>query len=185
MANKVLVVVDYQNDFVTGVLGFEKAKTLDEGIAAKIREYHDNGDIVICTLDTHGDNYNATEEGKNLPVPHCIEDNYGWELYGKVNEAAKDANAKMLTKPTFPCSELYITLREIEAQSKFFGADKITEIEVCGVVTNMCVISNAVVCKMAMPNAHIKVLKDLCASFDDDMHNKALEVMASMQMEVV
>lgn len=185
MSNKILVVVDYQNDFVTGALGFKGADNIENGIAAEITKAAEDGDIIICTMDTHDENYNNTEEGRNLPVPHCIEDTYGWELYGKVGEAASKAGAIKITKPTFPSEELYHTLKEIRTQAETFSGKEITEIRLCGVVTNMCVISNAVVCKMSMPNAHIKILKDLCLSFDNDMHDKALEVMKSMQMEVV
>ena len=185
MEKKVLVVVDYQNDFVTGALGFEDAIKLESGIAKLIEEYHKNDDIVICTMDTHNSDYLNTEEGKNLPVEHCIEDSYGWELYGSVGEIAKKYRLTCITKPTFPSDELMIELRSINQKMKFDKQCEITEIALCGIVTNMCVISNAVVAKMALPNAHIKVHKDLCASFDKEMHNKAIDVMQSMQMEIV
>ena len=179
--SKVLVVVDYQNDFVTGALGFEEAKELDSKIAALIREYHNNGDKVICTMDTHESDYLSTEEGKNLPILHCIKGTAGWELYGEVNKTVKELGIKCICKPTFPSKQLMNELNDFEENSN----DGVSEVAICGIVTNMCVISNAVVAKMTLPNAHIKIMSDMCSSFDKDMHNKALEVMASMQMEVI
>lgn len=87
---KCLIVVDYQNDFVSGSLGFEKAKTLELGIANKINSYHVNGDDVIFTLDTHYDDYMDSYEGKHLPVPHCIENTDGYKLYGSVADCVSD-----------------------------------------------------------------------------------------------
>lgn len=186
MAKKVLVVVDYQNDFVNGVLGFKKAEGLDDGIAEEIRMAHKQGYDIICTMDTHDSkDYMNTEEGKNLPVMHCPEGEHGWKLYGKTEKAAKDTGALLLTKPTFPCQELFLVLKGMDKIDKCTGGEGITEVKLCGVVTNMCVISNVVVSKMAVPNAHIVVIEHLCASFDDDAHNKAIDVMKSMQVEVI
>ncbi len=185
MAKKVLVVVDYQNDFVDGALGFPGAEKLDPGIAEKIHEYNENGDIVICTLDTHAEDYLQTEEGKNLPILHTIAGTYGWELYGETKKAAIEAKAIMLTKPTFPCEKLYMKLKELDNELRTSGNGGIDVVELCGVVSYMCVISNVVVSKMTVPNAHIRLLKNLSAGPDETIHNNAIEVMKAMQVEIV
>ena len=87
---KLLIVVDYQKDFVNGSLGFKEAEDLDEYLASLIDQYHQNKDDVIFTFDTHQNNYLETQEGKNLPIEHCIKNSDGWELYGKVNTAKKE-----------------------------------------------------------------------------------------------
>ena len=105
---KCLIVVDYQNDFVSGSLGFEKAKTLELGIANKINSYHVNGDDVIFTLDTHYDDYMDSYEGKHLPVPHCIENTDGHKLYGSVaTNICVVANA-VLAKTALPDADIIV-----------------------------------------------------------------------------
>jgi nicotinamidase-related amidase len=178
---KVLIVVDYQNDFVTGALGFDSAKDIDEGIASLVKQYAaDPNGKVIFTFDTHESNYLETQEGKKLPVPHCIHNEDGWQLYGKVAEAEAMYPTKCtrVKKATFGSSTLISTLQIL---NNIRGIESIT---IVGVVTNMCVISNAVIAKAACPEAEIIIKKDLCDSFDKDLHNKALEIMESMQMTV-
>lgn len=197
MAKKALVVVDYQNDFVDGALGFPAAKALDEGIATKIWEYMESGDYVIFTMDTHKDNYLETQEGKCLPTKHCIKGTQGWELYGKVGEMYEqyksNENIKRVEKPTFGSTTLGRVLTDIDTWERFLGGaisdttgqSYLSRVTFCGVVTNMCVISNAVVAKTALPETHIEIIADLCSSFNADLHKQALNVMASMQMGVV
>lgn len=178
---KVLVVVDYQKDFVDGALGFESAKNLDEGIAALMKEYAEDEDgVIYCTFDTHSQDYLETQEGKKLPVEHCIEGTWGWELYGKVQEMEimYPMKCTRIKKPTFGSLKLGGKLRTLNHD---YGVESITLV---GVVTNMCVISNAVMAKAACPEAEIIIKKDLVDSFDKDLHQKALDVMASMQMTV-
>lgn len=178
---KVLVVVDYQNDFVDGALGFEGAEKLDDGISEIMTEYaKDEDGEVICTFDTHDSNYLDTQEGRKLPIPHCSKDTDGWQLYGKVAmvEIMYPMKCTRVTKPTFGSLSLAEKLRKID---KEHGVKSITFV---GVVTNMCVISNAVIAKAACPEAEIIIKKDLVDSFDKEMHQKALDVMASMQMTV-
>lgn len=182
---KVLIVVDYQNDFVKDALGFEAATKLEDAITGKIEEYAQNCSYVICTLDTHKKNYLATQEGRKLPVEHCIIGTTGWELYGKVKRAANNAAAVMINKETFGSGDLLTELHRIDNMEKRIGGGGITEIEICGVVSNMCVISNAVIAKAALPEANIKILSKLCSSFDMDLHEAAMKVMESMQMEIV
>lgn len=182
MAKKrVLVVVDYQKDFVDGALGFESAKKLDAGIAALMKEYaEDENGVIFCTFDTHEANYLQTQEGKKLPVEHCIKGTEGWELYGKVGEIEimYPMKCTRVNKPTFGSLKLGGKLRTLNHD---FGVESITLV---GVVTNMCVISNAVIAKAACPEAEIIIKKDLVDSFDKELHQKALDVMASMQMTI-
>lgn len=178
---KVLVVVDYQKDFVDGALGFESAKNLDEGIAALMKEYAEDEDgVIYCTFDTHSQDYLETQEGKKLPVEHCIEGTWGWELYGKVQEMEimYPMKCTRIKKSTFGSEKLGGCLMRLNMDS---GIESITFV---GVVTNMCVISNAVMAKAACPEAEIIIKKDLVDSFDKELHQKALDVMASMQMTI-
>lgn len=171
---KCLIVVDYQVDFVSGSLGNADAAALDAGIAARIRLAREHGEDVIFTLDTHEENYLDTQEGKRLPVPHCIRGTAGHGLYGVVagERRAEDA---VFCKDTFGSRTLLTYLRE-----KGYDA-----VELCGVVTNICVISNAVIAKAALPEANISVNAALCASNDPSLHRKALDVMASFQIDII
>lgn len=171
---KCLIVVDYQKDFVDGSLGFAEAPLLDEKIAAKISMYHENGDDVIFTLDTHETKYMETQEGKNLPVPHCIKGSEGWQLYGKT-ALAKQEQDLIIEKPTFPSFELGMILRE-----KDYDA-----IELVGVVTDICVISNAVIAKAALPEAVLTVDASCTSTMSEEMKQKAFDVMGSLQISVI
>lgn len=178
----VLIVVDYQKDFVDGALGFESAKNLDKGISSLMEQYaKDENGLIICTFDTHEVNYLETQEGRKLPVEHCIDGTEGWKLYGETEmmEIMYPMKCTRIRKPTFGSYELAKRLTMIDATQG--GIESITLV---GVVTNMCVISNAVIAKAACPEAEIIILKDLVDSFDKELHQKALDVMASMQMTI-
>lgn len=184
MAKKMLVVVDYQNDFVDGALGFPGAEKLDHGIAQKIKEFAERGDHVVVTLDTHYDNYLDTREGKALPVPHCIEGTHGHRLYGETAKMIETMAAQgkcwaaILEKETFGSNP------EDMAEMLPDEVDTIDTIEFVGLVTNMCVLAN-VCCFQAMyPDAQIIVHANLCDSFDKELHNKTLDVLRGMQVEV-
>lgn len=170
---KCLVVVDYQNDFVSGSLGFEKAKELDSKIANLIEKYHNNSDDVVFTLDTHYDDYMNTIEGKSLPVPHCIKGTIGHNLYGKVSHSVKESDL-LFEKNTFGSDKLFEYLKN----------NRYSSIELVGVVTNICVISNAVIAKTAQPETEIIVNKNLVASNDDKLNDEALSVMSSFQIKI-
>lgn len=174
---KLLIVVDYQNDFVTGSLGFDKAVLLEEPIAAKIREYRSLGDDgqIIFTMDTHDKHYMDSKEGQHLPVVHCIDGEDGWQLYGKIKDL-KAENDLVFSKPTFGSFELCEYLRN--------HADDYESIEFVGVVTNICVISNIVLAKAAIPNITLKVDASCVASNDDSLQEAALSVMESIHVEV-
>lgn len=176
---KLLVVIDYQNDFVDGTLGFEKAKTLEWPIYDKVTKYLQEGDKVIFTYDTHYEEYLKTREGKNLPVLHCIKDTNGHKLYGKIKDFSRSENTMHYEKKGFGISP-----EDMLKIANEIGAD-IKEIEIVGVVTNICVISNVVLFQSQYRNADIIVDASLCASFDDKLHEKVLDVMEGLQVEVI
>lgn len=178
---KLLVVVDYQNDFVSGALGFPGAEEIDEGIAHLAQSYLACGDHVLFTFDTHGDNYLETREGKFLPVPHCAAGSFGAQLYGKTQELCCEtcANSQIhiIRKRSFGMDPKdAIRLRDTLGQME--------NILIVGVVTNMCVISNAVMLQSLWPDADITIDAALCRSFDPALHEKTLEIMKGLQMNV-
>lgn len=170
---KLLIVVDYQNDFVDGALGFEKAKKLENNIINKIREYKKNDDEIIFTLDTHYDNYMTTKEGENLPIPHCIKGTKGHELYGKVKDLAN--NYLQIEKETFGSKELMKYLLDKEYSS----------VELIGVVTNICVISNAIIVKAVLPNVEIFVDASCSSSNDEVLEKKALDILKNLHIKII
>lgn len=171
---KCLIVVDYQNDFVNGALGFAKASELDSRIANKIDEYRKNNDDIIFTFDTHGKNYLQTREGKFLPIEHCIAGTSGHNLYGLVGKKRME-NDMCFYKASFGSDEMY---RHIKT-SNYIG------VELVGVVTNICVISNAVLVKTAQPEIDIIVDASCVASNDNELNEKALDVMESLQIQII
>ena len=171
-----LFVIDYQNDFVDGALGFPGAERLDAGIAARIREYGPGR--VWYTQDTHFENYLETREGKHLPVPHCLRGSRGWENYGETGKALREVGAVGIEKRTFG-----LDAGDPEVLAKL--PKEAERIEVCGLVSNICVVSNAVVLQSHYPNAQIVVDANLTASFDPDLHEKTLDVLAGLQAEVL
>ncbi|MBR4971559.1 MAG: cysteine hydrolase [Oscillospiraceae bacterium] len=175
---KMLVVVDYQKDFVDGSLGFPGAEALDAGIAAKIRQYAQAGDVIVQTMDTHHPDYLNTREGKHLPVLHCIEGSEGWETYGETAKALEEVGFMRIDKATFPVHPAQM----MELLSWLEG-EEITEIEFVGLVSNICVISNLCVFQGAFPMAQMLVDKNLIASFDPKTHAAVLEVMAGLQVK--
>ena len=174
--NRYLFVIDYQNDFVDGALGFPGAEKLDEKIAAKIRAYGKGH--VLFTRDTHFDNYLQTREGKNLPVPHCIRGSQGWQVYGQTAEALAEVEAPAIDKLVFGMDVTDPATAAVLPES----AD---EIELVGLVSNICVVSNAVVLQSRYPEATILVDAACTDSFDKDLHEKVLDVLAGFQVRVI
>ncbi len=168
-----LIVVDYQNDFVTGSLGFPKAADLEPHIANKIKEYKGRGDDVVFTLDTHTEDYAQTQEGRNLPVPHCLRGSEGWQLYGAV-AALCDETTPLFEKGSFGSLAL----------ANHLAGQAYDRIELVGLVSNICVISNAVLAKAALPEARIVVDAACTASFDDRLNEETLDVLQGLQIEV-
>ena len=176
---KLLVVIDYQKDFVNGTLGFEKAVDLEEGIYNKINKYLNDGNKVLFTYDTHEENYLYTREGENLPVVHCIKGTEGHRLFGKLNEFERNTSVISYEKYGFGLSP-----EDMIKISKEVGID-FDEIEIIGVVTNICVISNFVMFQSQYRNANIIVDASLCASFNESLHNKTLDVIEGLQGKVI
>lgn len=170
---KLLIVVDYQVDFVTGSLGFPAALELEEKIVDRILDYENNEDDVVFTLDTHYENYSETLEGINLPVTHCVKNTLGHKLYGSVKDLS--LMHRVFEKETFGSSKLFNYLIE----------NYYDEVELCGVVTNICVISNAVIVKSALPNAKIIINRELVASNDKKLEEKAFSIMKNLHMEII
>lgn len=170
---RLLVVVDFQNDFVCGSLGFEKAKELEKVILEKINEY--KNDDIIFTLDTHEDDYLNTIEGEHLPVKHCIKGTSGHEIYGKIKEISK--NYPCIEKETFASKEL---LHFIENKSFTYES-----IEICGLVSDICVISNAIIAKAASPKSKILVDKKATSSANLKMQEMVFKVMQNLHIEVI
>ena len=172
---KLLLVVDYQKDFVDGALGFPGAEKLDGPIAQKIAAYRAAGDDVAFTLDTHGEDYLNTQEGRKLPVVHCVHGTEGWGLYGETAKSVQVGDG-MIQKPAFPSLELGNWLREK-------GYD---QIELVGLVSYICVISNAIVAKAALPEAEIMVDAACTAGPDPQLHQKCLDLMEQgLQITVI
>lgn len=170
---KILLVIDYQNDFVDGALGFQKAAVLEDAIARKIGQYRKNGDEVAFTFDTHTEDYLNTQEGCNLPVSHCIKGTEGWYLYGKIATLCVETDMRF-EKISFGSLEL----------ASYLVQNKYDRIELVGVVSNICVLSNAVLAKAALPEAEIFVDASCTASNDDRLNEAALNVMESLQIKV-
>ena len=180
MANKVLVVVDVQNDFVMGgslAYGYpEKSNT--DAIVAKAKEFLSNGDFVIATRDTHGEDYLETLEGQMLPVKHCIDGTRGWQLVDSLN-GLTEHGVIAIDKITFGTSQVGKNVKWLIGH----GFD-IDEIQVVGYCTSICVLSNAVLLRAAFPNMRITVLKDLCGDIDEESHKAALKVLRNQMIEI-
>jgi len=170
---KCLIVVDYQNDFVSGSLGFPGADKLELHIARKIKQYRDSGDAVVFTFDTHGEDYLNTQEGKNLAVAHCLKGTAGHNLYGQIADLITDSD-KRFCKNTFGSGELY----------EYLKANPFESIELVGLVSNICVISNAILAKTAQTETPVIVDAKGTASFDAKLNEACLDVMAGLQIQV-
>lgn len=172
---KILIVVDYQNDFVDGTLGFDGAEKLDAAIAKKIHEYGEGN--VFFTRDTHSENYLQTREGRNLPVEHCVKDTKGWEVYGETKKALEEVKAEGFDKESFGLSITHEIARKLPKI--------VDEVELVGLVSNICVLSNAVIFQTYYPSATIVVDAALTNSFDSVLNQKALDVMEGLQVKVL
>ena len=173
--DQVLVVIDMQNDFVTGALGTPEAQAILPAVTAAIADPA----YALCyaTLDTHSPDYAGTLEGKKLPVPHCIRGTEGWRLAPAVAAALTGRKATLLEKPTFGSLEL---ARAILRQT---GA--LAGVTLCGVCTDICVVSNALLLRAFCPDLPIRVLAKACAGTTPAAHQAALATMANCQIDVI
>lgn len=188
---KVLVIVDMQKDFIDGSLGTPEAQAIVPNVVDKLKAHKNTNTVVLFTKDTHTKDYLNTLEGKNLPVEHCIEGTEGWAIDraihnefktgGYATYSAGDIINGRITKPTFGSYDLIDALCDIDFQSD----ENITEIEFCGVCTDICVISNVLMTKAAFWGIPIIVDASCCAGVTPEKHAAALEVMKSCQIDVI
>ena len=170
----VLIVVDMQKDFVDGALGSKEATAIVPAVVKKIEGF--DGEI-FATLDTHFANYLNTAEGKKLPVPHCIKGTDGWELNAEVKQALAAKRYTAVEKNTFGSVELPDLIRNAVKDAPF-------AIEVIGLCTDICVVSNALILKASFPETPISVDAACCAGVTPEKHEAALETMRSCQLDV-
>ena len=174
---KALVVVDMQNDFIDGSLGTKEAENIVNRVAKEIRKDYD---LIVATRDTHGEDYLDSNEGKHLPVVHCVEDSKGWQIADTVAEALKEKeNLTILNKPTFGSQEVVNVLKEYDKENP------IGSITLIGLCTDICVVTNALLVKTAFPEIPVNVIKDCCAGVTPESHDAALLTMKMCQIEVL
>ena len=166
---KLLVVVDMQNDFIDGALGTKEAEAIVPNVQQKIKEFENEN--IIFTRDTHGENYLNTNEGKHLPVPHCVKGTDGWQIA----KALKTDGAEIIDKPSFGSEELAVRAKALCPES----------ITLVGLCTDICVISNALLLKAALPETPIFIDSSCCAGVTPESHQNALNAMKMCQIDIV
>ena len=168
---KAIVVVDMQNDFVDGALGTQEAQAMLPRLVEKLKAEQTAGTVLVFTMDTHGADYLETQEGKKLPVEHCIRGTAGWQIVDALQPFVREA-AAVIEKPTFGATALPAALADYD------------EIEFVGLCTDICVISNALLAKAFYPEKHISVDAACCAGVTPESHANALAAMRMCQVEV-
>lgn len=175
MAKKILIVVDMQKDFVDGSLGTAEAQAVVGNVVKKAENY--DGEVIF-TRDTHGENYMETQEGKLLPVIHCVEGTDGWQLIPELEDIRKAHGWKCYNKPTFGCTALAEDLKKLNE------TEGIESVELVGLCTDICVVSNALLIKAFMPEIPVMADSACCAGVTPNKHEAALETMRSCQILV-
>ncbi len=170
-----LVIVDMQKDFVDGALGTAEAVAILEPAIKLIKEF--KGEI-IATLDTHGENYLSTAEGKKLPVPHCIKGTEGWGLHTAIAAALEGRDYTLLEKPTFGSTELPKIIEKAAAGDDF-------KVTLMGLCTDICVVSNTLLLKANFPEKEISVVAECCAGVTPESHAAALKTMQMCQINII
>lgn len=170
---RLLVVVDFQNDFVDGSLGFPGAEKLQGPIASLIHSFKESKDDIVFTKDLHSQNYLHSEEGHNLPIMHCIEGTEGAKIYGYIDQLSN--GYPVFAKPAFGSEELGLYVKKHEYES----------ITLCGIDGSICVFANAMVCKVMSPNAHIVVDASATGSNDLMALKTAYAAMRRLHIEVI
>ena len=171
---KLLLVIDMQNDFIDGALGTPEAEAIVDAVAAEIGKYAPED--VIATRDTHFENYLDTQEGRKLPVVHCVKGTEGWALNHKIAAALGDA--MVIDKPSFGSAVLAETLAEM-------GSREELDITMVGLCTDICVVSNALLIKAFLPETPVRVIAGCCAGVTPASHQAALDTMGMCQIEIV
>ncbi len=164
---KTLIVVDMQNDFIDMALGTKEAVAILPAVKAKIDEYVRDGNEIIFTRDTHTEDYLNTPEGKKLPVPHCIKGTKGWEIA----DGLYVEGAKIIDKPNFGWPN--------------WNEETLYEVELIGLCTDICVVSNALIIKATFPDAKVMVDRACCAGVTPESHNAALTTMSMCQIDII
>ena len=175
--HKFLIAVDMQNDFIDGALGTKEAVAIVAAAAERIRACREAGDTLIATLDTHDEDYMQTQEGRNLPVPHCIRGTAGWQLRPEIAEALGE-DAIRVEKPTFG------TVNLPEVITEKLAPGETPEFELLGLCTDICVVSNALILKAFFPEAPMCIHADCCAGVTPAKHEAALETLRRCQVAV-
>ena len=163
---KTLIVVDMQNDFIDMALGTKEAVAIVPAVKKKIAAYAKNGYEIIYTRDTHGEDYLNTPEGKKLPVPHCIKGTKGWQIA----DGLYVEGCKIIDKPNFGWPN--------------WQEETLEDVELIGLCTDICVVSNALIIKATFPDANVKVDKTCCAGVTPESHNAALLTMQMCQIDI-
>ncbi len=171
---KILLVIDMQNDFINGSLGTQEAEAIVDKVVGEIEKYP--REDVFATRDTHPENYLDTQEGRNLPVVHCVKGTYGWQLNEKIAAALGDA--EVIDKPTFGSVVLAEKLADMAKAEPL-------EITLVGLCTDICVASNALLIKAYLPETPLKVIADCCAGVTPQSHSAALQTMRMCQVAVL
>lgn len=174
--SKYLVVIDMQNDFIDGSLGTPQAQAIVPKVLEKIKNFKET---VMFTRDTHGEDYLQTQEGKNLPIVHCVAGTLGWELQKDIDDYAKANGCLIFDKPAFGSVHLVSCIVGIAKMAS------IEEIELVGLCTDICVISNALLLKAALPECRIVVDKSCCAGVTPESHENALKAMEMCQVSII
>ena len=172
---KILIVVDMQKDFVDGALGTKEAVAIVDAVVEKVKNF--DGEVIF-TRDTHFENYMETQEGKNLPVVHCVKNTDGWQIIPKLDVLCKEMGCKCYDKPTFGSTELAEDLK------KAYAAGEIESVELIGLCTDICVVSNALILKANFPEKDIYVDSTCCAGVTPETHSAALNTMKMCQINI-
>ncbi|MCI8512900.1 MAG: cysteine hydrolase [Lachnospiraceae bacterium] len=170
---KILLVIDMQNDFIDGALGSPEAKAIVDRVVEEIGRYP--AAAILATQDTHSENYLETQEGRNLPVVHCVKGTPGWELHPKIAEALK--GAEIFEKPTFGS-------RELAEKLALLAKSDDLEITMVGLCTDICVVSNALLVKAYLPETPIRIIASCCAGVTSESHQAALKTMQMCQIQI-
>lgn len=177
---KLLIIIDMQNDFITGCLGNNECRAVVKEVTEVVSSgiYSD----VILTRDTHNDNYLETQEGQKLPVPHCIKNTEGWEINKEVMNAVKlnfsAENIAIIDKPSFGSLELAMLLKK-------YNNKEYDCIDFVGVCTGICVISNVLIAKAAVPEINVRVIEKACACVTPTSHKTAVDAMKTCQVDII
>lgn len=170
---KILLVIDMQNDFIDGALGTSEAVSIVDRVVEEIQKY--SPEDIIATRDTHAEDYLSTQEGRNLPVIHCVKGTMGWELNARIADALR--GAAIIDKPTFGSKELADRIAELAQQDEL-------DITLVGLCTDICVVSNAMLIKAFLPETPVRVIADCCAGVTPESHQAALQTMKMCQIQI-